>query len=219
MKMTARKLFMCMSIRLFQFFSISAAIISMRVWLGKTRLHDFFQIYRPINVSGPPIWSFTFDLVITFDWRVLLRPKNNASELHFARSFQGHPTWPYLARLNMHIWPYLLWRTLDYMGRLPPCCRIRGPLDIKAENHWQRMRTLWWPSWLEYQPDHPPYIGLLPWCLFLGSPHHLPFQLLGDRDCLTGGLGWLVPAAEEDPGARQGWHGHNQRQEETSHPH
>ena len=41
-------------------------------------------------------------------------PKTNASELHFARSFQGHPTWPYLARPNMHpnmhiwhIWPYL----------------------------------------------------------------------------------------------------------------
>ena len=29
-------------------------------------------------------------------------PKNNASELHFARSFQGHPTWQYLAHPNMH---------------------------------------------------------------------------------------------------------------------
>ena len=28
-------------------------------------------------------------------------PKTNASELHFARSFQGHPTWPYFARPNM----------------------------------------------------------------------------------------------------------------------
>ena len=27
--------------------------------------------------------------------------KVNASGLHFARSFQGHPTWPYLARSNM----------------------------------------------------------------------------------------------------------------------
>ena len=27
--------------------------------------------------------------------------KLNASELHFARSFQGHPTWPYLACPNM----------------------------------------------------------------------------------------------------------------------
>ena len=44
------------------------------------------------------------------------RTKNkiNASELHFARSFQGHPTWPYCMRPNMHpnmhiwhIWPYL----------------------------------------------------------------------------------------------------------------
>ena len=28
-------------------------------------------------------------------------PETNASELHCARSFQGHPTWPYLARSNM----------------------------------------------------------------------------------------------------------------------
>ena len=41
-------------------------------------------------------------------------PKTKASELHFARSFKGHPTWPYFARPNMHanmhiwhIWPYL----------------------------------------------------------------------------------------------------------------
>ena len=27
--------------------------------LGKTRLHEFFQIYRPINGSLPPIWSFS----------------------------------------------------------------------------------------------------------------------------------------------------------------
>ena len=40
--------------------------------------------------------------------------KTNAPELHFARSFQGYPTWPYFARPNMypnmhiwHIWPYL----------------------------------------------------------------------------------------------------------------
>ena len=32
---------------------------------------------------------------------------NSASELHFARSFQGHPTWSYLERPNVHIWPYL----------------------------------------------------------------------------------------------------------------
>ena len=38
---------------------------------------------------------------MTFDWRVLL----TTAELHFARSFQGHPTWPYLERPNMHIWP------------------------------------------------------------------------------------------------------------------
>ena len=49
--------------------------------LGKTRLHEFFQIYRPINFSGPPIWSAQGDihgeipqnrlLAITFDWSVL----------------------------------------------------------------------------------------------------------------------------------------------------
>ena len=49
-------------------------------WLVKTRLHDFFQIYRPINTSGPPIWSAQGDihgeipqnriLAITFYWSV-----------------------------------------------------------------------------------------------------------------------------------------------------
>ena len=49
--------------------------------LGKTRLHEFFQIYRPINTSSPPIWSAQGDihgeipqnrlLAITFDWSVL----------------------------------------------------------------------------------------------------------------------------------------------------
>ena len=52
-----------------------------------------------------------WDLVITFDrgsyWR-----KVNASELHFAWSFQGVPTGPYLARQNLRVkyhksWPYL----------------------------------------------------------------------------------------------------------------
>ena len=33
-------------------------------------------------------------------------PKTDASELHFAISFQGHPTWPYLAHPNMHIWNF-----------------------------------------------------------------------------------------------------------------
>ena len=40
-----------------------------------------------------------WDLVITLTggsyW-----PKTKASELHFARSFQGHPNWPYLAPSN-----------------------------------------------------------------------------------------------------------------------
>ena len=40
-----------------------------------------------------------WDLVITFDWSYW--PNPNASELYFARYFQGHPTWPYLARTNM----------------------------------------------------------------------------------------------------------------------
>ena len=35
------------------------SIFGMRVRLGKTRLQECFQIYRPIYVSGPPIWSFT----------------------------------------------------------------------------------------------------------------------------------------------------------------
>ena len=63
-------------------FLISTSIFCMRVPLGKTRLHDFFQIYRPINDPWPRIWSLhcnyneeisqKFDLVKTFHWRVLL---------------------------------------------------------------------------------------------------------------------------------------------------
>ena len=57
-------------------------MFGMRVPLGKTRVHAEFQIYRPINGSLPPTEvlhcnyngeiSQKFDLVITFDWRVLL---------------------------------------------------------------------------------------------------------------------------------------------------
>ena len=49
-------------------------------------------------------------------------PKTNASELHFARSFHGHPTWPYFARPNMrqkwifghirHIWARQIWSSV-----------------------------------------------------------------------------------------------------------
>ena len=42
----------------------------------------------------PSIWSYLLT-------RGSYWPKNNASELHFARSFQGHPNWPYLARPNL----------------------------------------------------------------------------------------------------------------------
>ena len=43
-------------------------------------------------------------------------PKINATELHFARSFQGYPTWPYLAhsntRPNYCIW--CIWRIWEH---------------------------------------------------------------------------------------------------------
>ena len=53
-----------------------------------------------------------WNLVITFDWRVLLtKDQRDWTELHFARSFQGHPTSPYLTRPNWrrkcvfgHVW-------------------------------------------------------------------------------------------------------------------
>ena len=41
------------------------------------------NLIRPLLMTGGSYW-----------------PKINASELHFARSFQGHPTWPYLAHSN-----------------------------------------------------------------------------------------------------------------------
>ena len=40
------------------FFWIWGLIFGYVFRLGKTRLHEFFQIYRPINTSGPPMWSF-----------------------------------------------------------------------------------------------------------------------------------------------------------------
>ena len=63
------------------FFWIWGLIFGYVFRLGKTRLHEFFQIYRPINTSSPPIWSAQGDihgeipqnrlLAITFDWSVL----------------------------------------------------------------------------------------------------------------------------------------------------
>ena len=44
--------------RLMQKKMISASIFGMCFWLGKTRLHAKFQIFRLINFSGPHIWSF-----------------------------------------------------------------------------------------------------------------------------------------------------------------
>ena len=41
------------------FFWIWGLIFGYVFRLGKTRLHEFFQIYRPINTSRPPIRSFT----------------------------------------------------------------------------------------------------------------------------------------------------------------
>ena len=38
---------------------ISTSIFCMCVLLGKTKLHDSFQIFRPISDPLPPIWSFT----------------------------------------------------------------------------------------------------------------------------------------------------------------
>ena len=40
------------------FFWIWGLIFGYVFRLGKTRLHEFFQIYRPINTSWPPMWSF-----------------------------------------------------------------------------------------------------------------------------------------------------------------
>ena len=56
-----------------------------------------------------------WDLVITFDqgsyWR-----KVNASELHFAWSFQGVPTGPYLARPNLRVKYHKIWPHLPYLA-------------------------------------------------------------------------------------------------------
>ena len=65
------------------------------------------QLVSPIFFYFPPLkWKMDakWDLVITFD---LLTYNTNTSELRFARPFQGHPTWPYLARSNMRKNAYL----------------------------------------------------------------------------------------------------------------
>ena len=55
---------------------VLASIFDICFPLGKTRFHDFFQLYRLLNTSWPRNWSFTMgrwghklDLVICFDRR------------------------------------------------------------------------------------------------------------------------------------------------------
>ena len=106
--------------------------------------HKNFQHYRPKNRLGPELRATTLNFYIVIKmgksakneiWLQLLTggsywPKTNASELHFARSFQGHPTWPYLERSKMHIWPILFWFSLMIMD-------MRTWLNCPSLWYWQ----------------------------------------------------------------------------------
>ena len=69
--------------------------------------HRKFQIYRPIQKKPPALFSFTLSIQWGNQPKIRLGhnfwlggPFDTRSELHFARSSQGYPTWPYLACPN-----------------------------------------------------------------------------------------------------------------------
>ena len=57
------------------------------------------------------------DLAITFDWGILLT-QGWATELHFAWSFQGYPTLPYLSRPNT---PNTVFDYFPWPPTISPC--------------------------------------------------------------------------------------------------
>ena len=67
------------------------------------------------------------------------------SELHFARSFQGHPTWLHLERPNMHIGPLppLRQKSKDCpRPHLILCPQIEGTVIVKKSDHCSCSRDL-----------------------------------------------------------------------------
>ena len=97
---------------------------SFNLWTHKClrATHLKFYIVIITGRSGQKL-----NLVITFDWRVLLtRGQRIWSELYFARSFQGYPTWPRLARPN----------TLASASHLMPLFPLVAPLNMAGyEKH------------------------------------------------------------------------------------
>ena len=65
-------------------------------------LKALFKVPKICNINfwiekDPPLWNFSENSSALVAWPV---PNTNTSELHFARSFQGNPSLPYLVRSN-----------------------------------------------------------------------------------------------------------------------
>ena len=59
------------------------------------RCHHAIIIRVSQKIQKSEFWNVTYPSGFhRLDEAPEKRPKTNASELHFARSFQGHPTWP-----------------------------------------------------------------------------------------------------------------------------
>ena len=57
-------------------------------------LKALFKVPKICNIN---FWNFSENSSALVAWPV---PNTNTSELHFARSFQGNPSLPYLVRSN-----------------------------------------------------------------------------------------------------------------------
>ena len=99
-------------------------------------------------------------------------PKNNASELHFARSLQGHPIWPYFERPNMHILTSFLlinsstkrliqmeWSPRDGGCRKQVCLQP-SPGALVAVTVWGGMTHPYHPSHCRMLLSHTPSVSL-----------------------------------------------------------
>ena len=99
------------------FFWIWGLIFGYVFRLGKTRLHEFFQIYRPINTSGPPMWSFNGNFngkmaknrfLAIKSSRSVLQPSSYHCWATFLYLFSGIPHLPLLVTYGpMARWPFL----------------------------------------------------------------------------------------------------------------
>ena len=110
------------------------------------------------------------------------------SELYFARSFHGHPSWRYLARPSMHIWPIKKKHLV--------CCQCETPdvageehlgfIDTEPENespHKLEVRVFNWPDRLLHARGACDYICLA--CMFSFNPSVFRFTSDFHRNFVT----------------------------------